>query len=74
MFFLKIAASGGFLEVLRILVDNGVKLDQKDNLGRTSAHHAASNGHIEILRFIVEHGQKLDIPDNQGRAVVHYGN
>jgi hypothetical protein len=33
------AADGGHIEILRSLGDNGIKLDQKDNKGRTVAHH-----------------------------------
>jgi ankyrin repeat protein len=33
------AADGGHIEILRSLGDNGIRLDQKDNKGRTVAHH-----------------------------------
>ena len=46
----------GLLEVARLLLGYGAKVDAKDRDGRTPYQVAASKGHHEIMKLLLEHG------------------
>ena len=49
------AAGGGFLEVVRLLVEHGARLDLRDTLwGATPAEWAAHQGNAEVERYLRE--------------------
>jgi ankyrin repeat protein len=50
------ASSRGSLEVARLLLSYGAKVDAKDWEGSTSFQVAASEGHHEITKLLLEHG------------------
>jgi hypothetical protein len=50
------ASSCGFLEVARLLLSYGAKVDAKDEKGSSPFQMAASKGHHEITKLLLEHG------------------
>ncbi|XP_071143728.1 uncharacterized protein [Mytilus edulis] len=51
------AALGGHLEICRLLIDRGCKIDITDDRdGRTALHYAAKEGYLQITRCLVEQG------------------
>jgi ankyrin repeat protein len=50
------ASSRGLLEVARLLLSYGAKVDAKDWKDKTPFQVAASNGHHEITKLLLEHG------------------
>jgi ankyrin repeat protein len=50
------ASSQGLLEVARLLLSYGAKVDAKDREGETPFKVAASNGYHEITKLLLEHG------------------
>ncbi|XP_076082646.1 cyclin-dependent kinase 4 inhibitor C-like [Mytilus galloprovincialis] len=58
------AAMYGHLEICRLLIDTGCKIDitAKYN-GWTALMFAASGGHLEICRLLIDRGCKIDITD-----------
>ncbi|KAF8261052.1 hypothetical protein EI94DRAFT_1667502 [Lactarius quietus] len=50
------ASSCGWLEVSRLLLSYGAKVDEKDGQGRTPYQVAALKGHDEIMKLLSEHG------------------
>ena len=50
------ASSHGFLEVARLLLRYGAKVDEKDKEGRTPLQVVASKRHEEMTKLLVEHG------------------
>ncbi|CAG2252932.1 unnamed protein product [Mytilus edulis] len=50
------AADGGHLEICRLLIDRGCKIDITDSDGYTALHYAAREGHLQITRCLVEQG------------------
>ncbi|KAL6814910.1 hypothetical protein J3E69DRAFT_370408 [Trichoderma sp. SZMC 28015] len=46
-FPLHLAARGGFMGIIGLLVSRGARLDAKDTYGRTALHYAAEAGHLE---------------------------
>ncbi|XP_071142186.1 ankyrin-1-like [Mytilus edulis] len=58
---LMFAAWGGHLEVCRLLIDRGCKIDITDVDGWTALMWAARFGHLEICRLLIDTGCKIDI-------------
>ena len=50
------ASSRGLLQVARLLLSYGAKVDAKNGEGRTPFQVAASKGHHEITKLLLEHG------------------
>ena len=40
------------IKELKILLENGANIDEKDNRGRTPFHYASWNGHLEIVKLL----------------------
>ncbi|XP_071142175.1 uncharacterized protein [Mytilus edulis] len=53
---LMLAAQRGDLEICRLLIDRGCKIDITDILGYTALHKAAGEGHLQITRCLVKRG------------------
>ncbi|CAG2221101.1 unnamed protein product [Mytilus edulis] len=66
------AASGGHLEICKLLIDTGCKIDITDLLGWTALMFAAQEGHLEICRLLIDRGCKIDITNNSGYTALHY--
>jgi ankyrin repeat protein len=49
-----LAAAGGFQNVVEYLLNNGAKLDLKDNAGKTAFHYATKNSKINMAKFLLE--------------------
>ena len=66
------ACNGGFLELVRILLNQQVKTDVKTS-GRqeTALHHAVYNGHLEVAGYMVEKGANCLACDASGQTPFH---
>ncbi len=70
---LLIAAEGGDLEIIELMLPFSPMLDLKDNLGRTALMLAAAGGHTEICKELLRRNPSLiDIADNSGKRAVDY--
>lgn len=67
---LMIAAAGGHIGCLRILIEKGCDLDAADMRGWTAAMHAAFAGQVECLRVLIEAGAYLDARDFLGTTAL----
>ncbi|XP_076083807.1 ankyrin repeat domain-containing protein 22-like [Mytilus galloprovincialis] len=50
------AAMRGHLEICRLLIDTGCKIDTTSSDGYTALHYAAREGYLQITRCLVEQG------------------
>ncbi|XP_076084169.1 caspase-3-like [Mytilus galloprovincialis] len=50
------AALGGYLEICRLLIDTGCKIDITNDDGYTALHWAAREGHLQITQCLVKQG------------------
>jgi len=65
------AASGGQLEVARMMVNCGASSDAADaDTGQTALHRAGARGHAEVLRLLLQAGASVDGGDFQGRTAL----
>jgi hypothetical protein len=66
------AASFGCTEVVRLLVENGADLTQKESHGATPLHMAAESGQLHVSSFIVENDKDtLYEADDNGALPIH---
>ena len=57
---LHVAASDGHVTVVRFLMDNGAKVNEKtETNGYTPLHLAVLNGHLEVMKMLVEEGKAM---------------
>ena len=62
---LMLAAEGGYVEMVRLLVEHGVDVNAQ-YYGYTALMLAAEGGHVEVARFLVEHGADVNAPNEYG--------
>ena len=65
------AADEGHADVVRVLLENGAKVDAADSRGVRAIHHAIWNDHEEILSTLISHGADLNGQDKSGYAMLH---
>jgi ankyrin repeat protein len=53
---LTVAAGGGHLETVKVLLDHGADINAEDFSGWTALHAAAMNGRVAVVRYLLEHG------------------
>jgi cytohesin len=60
------AARAGLVEHVRILLDRGAAIDERDDLGRTALHWAVMSSRIDTARLLLERGAQADARDKRG--------
>lgn len=61
-----LAAFAGRVELVRILIVRGAKLDLVNADGATPLFVAAQNGHVKVVRELAIRGAKLDLANEEG--------
>ncbi|CAH0395489.1 unnamed protein product [Bemisia tabaci] len=56
---LHIAAAGGHVDIVKILLQYGASIKTKDEKQRSAIFYASENGHFEIVEILVKHGNQL---------------
>ena len=65
---LNIAAKYGFVQIIAVLLRKAVRLDTKDELGRTALHWAGFFGQTRTAIFLLQCGADKRIKDNAGKS------
>ena len=50
------AAHGGFLNVVKLLVENNATIDIQDHDGWVAFDYSLSNSHLEVADYLIENG------------------
>ncbi len=58
--------SSSDVEIAKLLVSHGAKINAVNNIGRTALHDAALHGQLEMVTFLIEEGADLNIKDDFG--------
>lgn len=66
------AAGQGNLDKVKSLLNNGHKVDEKDENGLTPLHYAAAAAKLEIVKYLVSISANLDSQDSRGKTPLHY--
>lgn len=53
------ASMKGYLNIVKILVENGAAVNLKDDYDVTAIYKAAEQGHLDIIKYLIEHGAIL---------------
>ena len=64
------ACPNGFLDIARVLLDNGAEVDKPTTLGNTALRGACVYGHLEIVRLLVEKGADVNKVGHDGRPLL----
>jgi ankyrin repeat protein len=70
--YLDIAASGGHLETVKVLVEMGSDLRAQAKNGGTPLHVASASGRLETVRVLVEMGGDVRAPSANGLSPLHF--
>lgn len=62
------ASLNGQTDVVRRAADEGVNVDQSDEMGRTPLMLAAFNGHTDVARFLLDEGADVENKNSEGRS------
>ncbi|MFM1891312.1 MAG: hypothetical protein RLZ44_389 [Pseudomonadota bacterium] len=57
---LHVAAAGGRIVVVKLLLEHGAEVDAPDQTGRTAIEQAVLNGRTQIADLLLRHGARLD--------------
>ena len=67
-----LAASRGFVAVVKLLLDYGAAIEAKSTLDGTEAlYQAARSGHKAVVRLLLEHGAAIEATDQSGHRPIH---
>ena len=67
---LRLAAETGVVEMARLLIDKGAKIDSRDETGDTPLINAVQHGHIEMAKYLLEKGADVNaVSTSQGATV-----
>ncbi|KAH7029512.1 ankyrin repeat-containing domain protein [Microdochium trichocladiopsis] len=69
---LAVAASKAHMEVMRLLIDRGARLDAGDSKGHTPLMCAASGGHTDASKLLLDHGAQVEARDKLGCTAFLY--
>ena len=65
------AAKSGDTETMVDLLDEGVEIDTKDDVGMSLLHWAAQYGHVTTMRLLIRRGCNVDSADGRGLTALH---
>ncbi|XP_055017904.1 death-associated protein kinase 1 [Boleophthalmus pectinirostris] len=75
---LLIAAGGGNIQIIEVLMRKGAEIKAHDKSGANAIYYAARHGHVDTLRFLHEKKCPLNVQDKSGETALHvaarYGN
>jgi len=60
------------LEAVKLCVELGLDVNQKNSMGLQAMHGAANRGSNEIIRYLASQGAELDTPDRENRTPLHW--
>ena len=67
---LKISIENNFIEMIKSLLKDGFKVNQKDENGDTMLIYAAEYGKNEIARYLLQNSADVNITNNQGKTAL----
>ena len=65
------AAWFGHKDKVKLLLRQGVNINDKNEKGKTPIHLAASGGHTDTVKLLIEHGANINEKDNDGKTAIH---
>jgi len=63
-----IACENEYLEIVKLLIENGADINKSDNYGQTPLFIACQNGYLEIVKLLIENGADINKSNNNGKT------
>ena len=67
---LVVACREGNLDVVKVLLDQGAKVNQTDNRGRLPLLMACKENNLNVVRLLLEQGANVNITDSRGNSPI----
>jgi ankyrin repeat protein len=67
---LHIAAARGDLQAVRLLVDAGMDVNCRGDLGNTPLHYARKAAHAEVVGFLIDRGSVPSLENELGERAI----
>lgn len=67
-FPLSLAASGGEVDLVKLLVSSGSAINSKTPSGHTALHLACLGRHLEVITFLIQSGSDITVTDYDGNT------
>ena len=65
------AVSGGYWEIVRLLLEHGAEVDCVNASERSPLHFAVGQNHVNIVRYLLSRGADCDHRDSKRRTPLH---
>ncbi len=62
----------GHFKIVKLLVENGSKVEARDRFQRTALLHAVMSGHVDICSYLLRLGANPNALDSSGNTCLHY--
>jgi len=66
------AADGGLVDIMRLLIANGARVNQQQKNGWTPAHSATGRDRTAALEVLLQNGADLNVLAQNGNAPIHF--
>jgi ankyrin repeat protein len=70
VFPLKLAVSGGHIEIARQLLAKGARVDERTGFGNTALMYAVGSGHKEIVELLTNYGANINATNEAGNSAL----
>jgi uncharacterized protein len=61
---LAMSVARGYIDVVKILLENGADVNSQDDKGNTPLHYVGDNNYFEIAELLLKHGANISLLDN----------
>ncbi len=62
------AASGGYSDIVKLLIDHGANVNAKSSVGNTALTYACCGGYEEVVRILLEAGADVEHQNENGHT------
>ena len=67
-----LASKFGYIEVVKILIENGADVNAKNNDNSTALIEAAISGNYETVKLLIENEADINIKNNDGKTALDF--
>ncbi|XP_068237591.1 protein fem-1 homolog C-like [Palaemon carinicauda] len=68
---LRSACFYGYLDIVKVLVEDGADIESVDDKGATCLILACDNGHYEVVKYLIDVGANVNRKKNDGKTALH---
>ncbi|XP_056153527.1 ankyrin repeat and SOCS box protein 3-like isoform X2 [Lampris incognitus] len=68
---MSLAAAKGHVDIVKLLLNAGSKINIKDGEGLTPLHHAVSNCHLDMVKVLIRKGADVNATNFKHRSCLH---